>query len=136
MGVTAAHTRLSSTRGSLCLNSLYFTLVGVVSSDVSCSSCTTYFMPRGPIIPPLLICFLPRMPLSNSCTVYWGAHSPAPFRECMSSQDCTYCFCVCTNKALFLLVIWAKCSRLVRRSSSSVLLFVHFSSQLISSILR
>ena len=37
-----------------------FTLVGVISSDVSCSSCTTCFTPCN------LECFLPRMPLSTS----------------------------------------------------------------------
>ena len=99
---------------------LYFTLIGVVSSDVSRSSCTTSFTPWRSIFNQshffFQACLCRLLDVIDSYCILGRPFffSPASFRECMSLLDYIYCSCMhVQRKPFFLLIIWARSSRLV-----------------------
>ena len=103
--------------------SFFLSLVGVVSSDVTRSSCTTSFVPCWHIIfcHSYVLYFHPRMPLHTSwcyrCTASWGAPSSCPginpIMHFLTRLHLLFLH-ACPKKVIFLLIVWARSSRLFK----------------------
>ena len=94
------------------------TFVGGVSSDVSRSSCTTSFTPCCSIFSQCYVFFQGcPCPLLDVIDVLHPGVPPSSFPGIIPRMhvflDCTLFLHACPKKAIFLLIIWARSSRLV-----------------------
>ena len=112
----------------------YFTLVGVVSSDFTRSTCTTSFTPCCSIFCQSYVFFqgCPCPLLDGTDVLHPGTaflFSPAPFRQCIHVFTRVHLLFLhaCPKKTIFLSIIWERSSKSVLFEFHRVCSCLHFS---------